>query len=103
MVFPLSIPCLPRHDTPRLGSGNRVTDGGDPHRRTGSSTYRLYQSITAVRYMATAENMAYLHQRGGRFLTVLPRTRAEDTAFRAAVREGKARWQPIHERRDDDG
>ncbi len=46
--------------------------------------------------------MAHLHQHGGRFLTVLPRTRGEDTAFRAAVREGKARWQPIHERRDDD-
>src|SRR5262245_57608109 len=47
--------------------------------------------------------MAHLHQRGGRFLTVLPRTRAEDAAFRAAVRAGQARWQAIHERRDDDG
>jgi transposase len=53
--------------------------------------------------LATAENMAHLHRRGGRFLTVLPRTRAEDAAFRAAVRGGKARWQPPHERRDDDG
>ena len=36
-------------------------------------------------------------------VTVLPRTRAEDVAFRAAVREGRARWRPVHERRDDDG
>ena len=26
--------------------------------------------------------MAYIHQRGGRFLSVLPRTRGEDRAFR---------------------
>ena len=30
--------------------------------------------------LATSENMAYLHQRQGRFITVLPRTRAEDAA-----------------------
>jgi transposase len=53
--------------------------------------------------LATAENMAHLHQRGGRFLTVLPRTRGEDATFRAAVREGRARWRTTHERRDDDG
>jgi transposase len=53
--------------------------------------------------LATAENMAYLHQRGGRFLSVLPRTRAEDAAFRGAMRAGKARWRPIHDKRDDDG
>jgi transposase len=47
--------------------------------------------------------MAYLHQRGGRFLSVLPRTRSEDTAFRGAMRDGKARWRPIHDKRDDDG
>ena len=32
--------------------------------------------------LATTENMAYIHQHGGRFLTVLPRTRGEDGAFR---------------------
>jgi hypothetical protein len=47
--------------------------------------------------------MAHLHQHGGRFLTVLPRTRGEDTAFRASVSEGEARWRAIHDRSDDDG
>jgi hypothetical protein len=39
--------------------------------------------------LATTENMAYLHQRGGRFLSTLPRTRGEDVAFRAAVMRGE--------------
>jgi len=47
--------------------------------------------------------MAHLHQNGGRFLTVLPRTRGEDASFRAAVREGEARWRHVHDKVDDDG
>lgn len=45
--------------------------------------------------LATAENMAYLHQRGGRFVTVLPRTRAEDAAFRRLLAKGQSSWQPV--------
>ena len=89
----------------RVESGNATDD----HSHQG--TWELLCKLTGRREflyvadckLATAENMAYLHQRGGRFVTVLPRTRGEDAAFRAAVREGKARWKPIHERRDDDG
>ena len=33
--------------------------------------------------LASTENMAYVHGHGGRFLTVLPRTRSEDRLFRA--------------------
>ena len=32
--------------------------------------------------LATCENMQYLHNRGGRFVTILPRTRREDAQFR---------------------
>jgi transposase len=32
--------------------------------------------------LATRENMQYLHNRGGRFVTILPRTRREDAQFR---------------------
>jgi transposase len=89
----------------RVESGNATDD------RSHQGTWELLCKLTGRRdflyvadcKLATAENMAYLHQHGGRFLTVLPRTRAEDTAFRVAVQEGKARWQPLHERRDDDG
>jgi transposase len=89
----------------RVASGNATDD------RSHQGTWELLCQLTGRRdflyvadcKLATAENMAHLHQHGGRFLTVLPRTRAEDTAFRAAVREGKARWRTIHERCDDDG
>src|SRR5438067_7814558 len=47
--------------------------------------------------------MAYVHQNGGRFLSVLPRTRGEDAAFRAALSEGTVCWRRIHDKRDDEG
>jgi transposase len=89
----------------RVESGNATDD------RSHQGTWELLCQLTGRRdflyvadcKLASAENMAHLHQRGGRFLTVLPRTRGEDATFRAAVREGKARWRPIHERCDDDG
>jgi transposase len=89
----------------RVESGNATDD------RSHQGTWELLCKLTGRRdflyvadcKLATAENMAHLHQHGGRFLTVLPRSRAEDAAFRTAVRGGRARWRPIHERRDDDG
>jgi len=35
--------------------------------------------------LATRENMQYLHNRGGRFVTILPRTRREDAQFRGRL------------------
>ena len=70
----------------RAESGN-VTDD-----QTHRETWDLLCQLTGRRdflyvadcKLATSENMAYLHQRQGRFVTVLPRTRSEDAAFRAA-------------------
>ena len=53
--------------------------------------------------LATAENMAYVHQRGGRFVTVLPRTRAEDGAFRELVHKGLIAWRPLWDKTDEEG
>lgn len=53
--------------------------------------------------LATADNMAYLHQRGGRFVTVLPRTRAEDGAFRELVARGLVAWRPLWDKSDEEG
>ncbi|HET7423333.1 MAG TPA: IS1634 family transposase, partial [Gemmatimonadales bacterium] len=53
--------------------------------------------------LATAENMAHLHHHGGRFLSVLPRTRGEDAAFRTLVRDGRVRWRHLHDKTDDEG
>jgi len=37
--------------------------------------------------LATRENMQYIHNQGGRFVTILPRTRREDSEFRARLIE----------------
>jgi transposase len=89
----------------RVESGNATDD------RSHQSTWKLLCELTgrhdflyvADCKLATAENMAYIHQNSGRFLTILPRTRSEDATFRAAIREGLARWRHIHDKFDDDG
>jgi transposase len=89
----------------RVESGNATDD------RSHIGTWKILCQLTGRRdflyvadcKLATTENMAHIHQNGGRFLTVLPRTRGEDTTFRAAVREGLDRWKPIHDKLDDQG
>jgi transposase len=89
----------------RVQSGNTTDD------RSHRETWELLCRLTGRRdflyvadcKLATAENMANLHQHGGRFLTVLPRTRGEDAAFRAAVERSEARWRALHDRVDDAG
>ena len=89
----------------RVESGNATDD------RSHCATWELLCQLTGRRdflsvadcKLATAENMAHLHQRGGRFLSVMPRTRGEDAAFRELVRDGRVRWRPVHDKIDDEG
>jgi transposase len=89
----------------RVESGNATDD------RSHRETWDLLCKLTGRRdflyvadcKLATAENMAHIHQHGGRFLSVLPRTRSEDAAFRTRVVRGQVNWRPIHDKRDDDG
>ena len=89
----------------RAESGNVVDD------QTHRETWDLLCQLTGRRdflyvadcKLATSENMAYIHQRQGRFITVLPRTRREDAAFRTRIRQGQHAWTPIWEKTDDDG
>ena len=89
----------------RVASGNATDD------RSPIDTWKILCKLTGRRdflyvadcKLATAENMAHIHQNGGRFLTVLPRTRGEDATFRVTVREGLARWKHIHDKVDDQG
>jgi transposase len=89
----------------RVESGNATDD------RSHRATWELLCQLTGRRdflyvadcKLATAENMAHLHQHGGRFVSVLPRTRGEDAAFRSRVRDGHACWRVIHDRLDDQG
>ncbi|MBV8487019.1 MAG: IS1634 family transposase [Planctomycetaceae bacterium] len=89
----------------RVESGNATDD------RSHQGTWDLLCQLTGHRdflyiadcKLATTENMAYLHQRGGRFLSTLPRTRSEDAAFRAVVVRGDVQWRRIHEKYSDEG
>lgn len=49
--------------------------------------------------LCTKENMEHVAGHGGRFVTILPRTRKEDLAFRKQLREGSpaVRWRKIHQ------
>lgn len=53
--------------------------------------------------LATYENMSYIARRGGRFLSVLPRTRGEDKAFRQTLLTGTVEWEEVDKRFDDNG
>ena len=89
----------------RAESGNVVDD------QTHCDTWDLLCQLTGRRdflyvadcKLATSENMAYVHQRQGRFVTVLPRTRREDAAFRALVRQGQVAWRSLWTKTDDEG
>jgi len=43
--------------------------------------------------LCTRKNLSYLAHYQGRFVTVLPRTRAEDRAMRVRLRQGGVRWR----------
>jgi transposase len=45
--------------------------------------------------LCTRHNMAHIAGRGGRFLTVLPRTRAEDGWFRGYMQEQTPAWREV--------
>jgi transposase len=89
----------------RAANGNVVDD------QTHRDTWDLLCQLTGRRdflyvadcKLATSENMAYLHQRQGRFVTVLPRTRSEDAAFRDLVRQGQVTWRSLWAKTDDEG
>ena len=89
----------------RVQSGNTTDD------RSHRDTWDFLCKLTGRRdflyvadcKLATAENMAYIHRHGGRFLSVLPRTRGEDAAFRAEILAGRVHWRKIHDKCDDEG
>ena len=53
--------------------------------------------------LATIENMNYIAGKGGRFVSVLPRTRKEDAVFRQRVQKEEIVWQPLWDKTDEHG
>jgi transposase len=89
----------------RVESGNTTDD--QTHRATWDLLCKLVGRTdflyVADCKLATRDNMAYLAGRGGRFLTVLPRTRSEDAAFRQRLRQGQVHWQSLWKKTDEHG
>lgn len=53
--------------------------------------------------LATMENMKYVDRNDGRFITVLPRTRKEDTVFRERLGQGSIVWRHLFDKTDEYG
>ncbi len=89
----------------RAASGN-VTDDVT-HRDTWELLCQLAERrdflYVADCKLGTSENMKYIHRNGGRFITVLPRTRREDTTFRQRLVRGEVAWRHIMDKVDDEG
>jgi transposase len=89
----------------QVASGNVADD------QTHRATWDLLCRLTGRRdflyvadcKLASTENMAYIHQHQGRFLTVLPRTRSEDKTFRDSLSNGQVQWRHIYDKRNEKG
>ncbi len=53
--------------------------------------------------LAARKNLRYIARHGGRFLSVLPRTRKEDAAFRQRLLEETLPWKHLFDKTDTDG
>lgn len=88
-------------------SGNVVDD--QTHRGTWDLLCQLVGGpdflYVADCKLASEENLSYIAQRHGRFVTVLPRTRREDQQFRTPLRQSPdaIRWQPVYDVTDEQG
>ena len=90
-----------------LASGNTADD------QTHIETWELMRQLVgsadflyvADCKLASSENLRTIDSRGGRFITVLPRTRREDKQFRKRLIESaeSIRWEHLYDITDDEG
>ena len=88
-------------------SGNQTDD------RTHCQTWDLLHQLVgrpeflyvADCKLASSENLAHIATRGGRFVTVLPRTHKEDEVFRTRLRQSPPTitWKPLYDVTDEAG
>ena len=78
-------------------SGNRTDDS--VHRRNTDDLRQLLGRddfiYVADGKLCTADNLQAIADYGGKFVTVMPRTRREDTRFRDQLRARPARWKTL--------
>jgi transposase len=83
-----------------------VDDGNVTDDRTHVATWKILRELigrsdflyVADSKLCSRENMGFIHGEGGRFITVLPRTRKEDAQLRQLLAEHSVSWQLIWER-----
>jgi transposase len=92
----------------------RCTDGNTSDARTHIETWNTLRVVAgradflyiADSKLCSRENMDYIDRAGGRFVTVLPRTRLEDQEFRKWIQTHTPAWELVWDRpnpRRDDG
>jgi hypothetical protein len=85
---------------------HRVLDGNVTDDQTHIATWDALVALTgradflyvADSKLATREQMSHIHGRGGRFVTVLPASRAEDTQIRACAQDNPFEWEEAERR-----
>src|SRR5499427_7842207 len=92
----------------------RCSDGNASDSRTHIDTWNTLRAVAgradflyvADSKLCSRENMDYIDRAGGRFVTVLPRTRLEDQEFRQWIQTHIPAWELVWDRpnpRDRDG
>ena len=84
----------------------RCTDGNASDARTHIETWNTLRTVAgradflyvADSKLCSRENMDYIDRAGGRFVTVLPRTRLEDQEFRKWLQTNTPNWQCVWDR-----
>jgi transposase len=92
----------------------RCTDGNTSDARTHIETWNTLRAVAgradflyvADSKLCSRDNMDYIDRAGGRFVTVLPRTRLEDQEFRKWIQTNIPAWELVWDRpnpRHNDG
>jgi transposase len=84
----------------------RCADGNTSDSVTHIDTWNTLRSVTgrsdflyvADSKLCSLENMRYIHSQGGRFVTVMPRSRKEDSLFREWMQTNTPEWQLVWDR-----
>jgi transposase len=81
----------------------KVTDGNTEDSTTHLETWTVLRALVGSAHflyvadskLCTRETLKHIHEQGGRFLTVLPRTRQEDARFKAWLQDHLPAWVAV--------
>jgi transposase len=84
----------------------RTADGNTSDARTHIETWNALRRVSGCNdflyvgdsKLCTRDNMNYIDQHGGRFVTVLPRSRLEDREFREWIQTHQPTWELVWDR-----